>query len=248
MTDTQSVGLFIGTPCYGGVVTQAYMQSVIALMAGAAATGLPLTLGLLGQDALITRSRNTLVSSFLETRNSHLLFIDADIGFQPEDVVRLLSHRKGVIGAPYPLRTAHWTAAARNRLETGEGIATAALDYVGEPLGTPDDHGLMRARYAGTGFLLISRETIEMMVEQYPDLRCRHDHVSGPTHTRDVHALFDCLIEPSTRQYLSEDYAFCHRWRAIGGEVWLDTRISLTHCGMSEFTGDPTSRIWGRRG
>ena len=242
MADPQQFGVFLATPCYGGMVTQAYMQSVIALMAGSSTNNMTLTLGLLGQDALITRSRNTLVASFLETSSTHLLFVDADIGFRPDDVVRLVGHGKHVVGAPYPLRLTSWGPSAIRRLHEGEDVRTAGLDYVGEPFGPPDENGLMPARYAGTGFLLISRQAIEFMVGRYPELRCRHTHVACADGARDVPALFDCLIEPETRCYLSEDYAFCHRWRAVGGDIWLDTRVGLTHCGMSEFAGEPRQR------
>ncbi len=242
MAASQELGVFIATPCYGGMVTQTYMQSVIALMATASSSNMAFTLGLLGQDALITRSRNTLVASFLETSSTHLLFVDADIGFRADDVVRLVGHGKHVVGAPYPLRMNSWGSAALQRLHAGEDVATAALDYVGEPLSPPDRNGLMPATYAGTGFLLISRPAIEAMVNHYPELRCRHAHVASRDNAREVPALFDCLIEPSTRIYLSEDYAFCHRWRAVGGEIWLDTAIRLTHCGMSEFAGEPARR------
>jgi hypothetical protein len=225
------------------MVSQSYMQSVIGLMTDASARALDISLGLLGQDALITRSRNTLVGQFRRSGASHLLFVDADIGFTPGDVYRLLAAGKDVAGGLYPLRSQRWTRAALERVDAGEGAATAAYEYVGELTGLPGEDGLAPARYAGTGFLLISRNAIERMVEAYPHLRCRHGHTEGGDASLDEHALFDCMIEVDSGLYLSEDFAFCARWRALGGRIWLDTRSTLTHCGMSEFAGDPAVRF-----
>ncbi len=235
--------LFVATPCYGGLVTQAYMESVLSLVVDAASLGLALSLGMLGQDALITRSRNTLVARFLDSGATHLLFIDADIGFETEAVTRLLASGKEIIGGLYPIRASRWDGLSRARLAAGEDIATAALNYVGEPVTPAVEGGLLRSRYAGTGFLLIARSAITRMIASYPETRCLLGHVAGRDAALELHALFDCMIDPDTRTYLSEDYAFCARWRAIGGEVWLDPSVRLTHNGMSEFAGNPASRL-----
>ncbi len=237
--------LFLATPCYGGIVTQSYMESVCALMIDASHASLRLSLALLGQDALITRSRNTLLARFLRSDATHILFVDADIGFTPSDVFTLLGRGRDLVGGLYPIRATIWDETAEACLRRGEPLATAALRYVGEPSGPAGPDGLIPARYAGTGFLLVSRVAVERMVAAFPETRCRHAHVAGQDGGEDVHALFDCLIDPETRHYLSEDYAFCARWRTIGGEVWLDPRPSLSHHGMSEFRGAPASRFSG---
>ena len=234
--------VFIATPCYGGMVTQTYMQSVLALVTEFPTSRILFSIAMLGQDALITRSRNTLVAQFLRSRATDMLFIDADIGFTPPDVLRLVQANKDVIGGLYPLRAQRWTEQSMSRLRSGEPLCTAPLDYVGEPVGHPDRNGLVRANFAGTGFLLISRTALTRLTERYPETRCRHSHVATDETSREIFALFDCLIEPGTLNYLSEDYAFCSRWRAIGGEIWLDTQAKLTHCGMSEFAGNPGCR------
>ena len=236
------IHLFVGTPCYGGVVTQAYTESLLALVVEGAAARLRLSVGMLGQDALITRSRNTLLGQFMRTDATHLLFVDADIGFAPADVFALLGRDVAMVGGLYPIRASHWGVDAHSRFRGGEAAETACFDYVGEPAGPARADGLLPARYAGTGFLLIAREAIGRMIEAYPETRCRHAHVAGTEMAREVHALFDCMIEPLTRHYLSEDYAFCARWRAIGGDLWLDPSARLSHHGMSEFRGAPEAR------
>ncbi len=242
MNEASIPRVMLATPCYGGVVTQLYMQSVLALTTEASRIGLPLTLALLGQDALITRSRNTLVARFLRSDATHLLFVDADIAFGPADVLRLLGHRKEVIGAPYPVRSHVWDAGTMAQIRGGEPVASASLRYVGEPCGEMGADGLLPARYAGTGFLLIARTVLDKLIAAYPETRCRHNHVAARAEAEEAWALFDCLIDRDTGDYLSEDFAFCARVRAMGSEVWLDPHICLTHAGMSEFGGRPDLR------
>ena len=243
MSHTKQAHIFIATPCYGGMVSQTYMLSILALTVQAASAGLVLTIGLLGQDALITRSRNTLLAQFMATTATHVLFIDADIGFEPSQVFRLLQVDREIVGALYPLRAHNWTEAAKERLACGEPIATAGLEYVGEPVENVDVDGFVRGMFAGTGFLLVSRAALDRMIAAYPETRCRHGHVLGSGTAAEIYALFDCFIDPTTRLYLSEDYGFCSRWRALGGEIWLDTKAMLSHCGMSEFHGSPNARF-----
>ncbi|MCQ8241476.1 hypothetical protein [Rhizosaccharibacter radicis] len=247
MTRPAGPHVFIATPCYGGLVTQAYMESVVGLMAAAPGRELALTLAMLGQDALITRCRNTLVSRFLyRTSATHLLFVDGDIGFTPDAVFRLLDAALPVSAGLYPLKRARWTETALSRLRRGESPDTAALDYVGAD--DPADaargpEGFVPARYAGTGFMMIARPVIEQLVQAHPELTYRHLHADAASDATPQHALFDCLIDRNTGTYLSEDYAFCQRWREQGGRVWIDTRSVLTHTGTAEFRGDPSRRF-----
>lgn len=241
--------LFLATPCYGGLVTQGYMQSVCALMAAAPAAGLDLTLALLGQDALITRCRNTLVGHFMaHPHASHILFVDADISFQPDDVLRLLLFRQPLVAGMYPLKTYDWTRATTQRQHEGEAAETAGLHYVGElqPAHCIKwNDGFATAAFAGTGFMLIERNTIMRLAEAHPETRYRqvHAHRSGPPDNREAFALFDCLIDPDTGTYMSEDFTFCRRWERLGGEIWLDTRACLMHTGPSDFRGMPSTRF-----
>ncbi|NPD67847.1 hypothetical protein HN018_10760 [Lichenicola cladoniae] len=241
--------IFVATPCYGGVVGQGYMQSVCALMATAPAAGLDLTLALLGQDALITRCRNTLVGHFVaQPGATHILFVDADISFEPEQVFRLLRAAKPIAAGIYPLKTYHWDRACRDRAAAGEEAESAGLHYVGEPepAGTMiRDGDFVTGISAGTGFMLIERTTIAALSAAHPETRYRGTHAYSATMpaATDNHALFDCQINPQTGIYMSEDFTFCHRWRKLGGEIWLDTGSRLTHTGPSDFHGVPDRRF-----
>ena len=237
--------VFLATPCYGGVVTQGYMQSVIGLMQQAGIDGYDVTLALLGQDALITRSRNTLLAYFMASiAATHILFIDGDISFEATLPGSLINADKDVVAATYPLKTQYWDADARRRLADGEAPQSAALRYVGElckDATARREGALATATYVGTGFLLIKRRAIELLIEAYPETRYAaiHTYPDSRHPPRASYALFDCMIDPETQTYLSEDFTFCHRWRATGGAIWLDTRSSLIHTGPSDFQGRP---------
>ncbi len=238
----------IATPCFGAMVHQAYMLSILRLLCSPLAQRVQFTLEMLGHDSLITRSRNTLVARFLAHPGAtHLLFVDADIGFEAEQLDRMLAFDQPVVAGMYPLKVLHWqTAPARQR--AGEPADAAALLYVGEPCDGADarrEGDFITARHAGTGFMLLRRDALERMVQAYPETRYRgiDAYQPGAAEGTPCHALFDCMISPESGQYISEDWTFCHRWRAIGGKVWLDTRGSLTHVGAHDYVGQPGLRF-----
>jgi hypothetical protein len=242
------VNLFIATPCFGGLVTQRYMQSTFALFQFGMSAGVPVTIELLGYDSLITRSRNTLVAKFLDRPEAtHLFFIDADIGFGLEHVVRMLRFDEDVVAGMYPLKLLDWAHGGLTRALSGEAIETAPLRYVGTPCqgdALEARDGFVTGTYAGTGFMLIKRAALLRMTEAYAHLRYTAAHTQAvPSLSRNQFALFDCMIEPETGTYLSEDYTFCRRWRTIGGQIWLDTQGPLIHVGPHEFHGQPASRF-----
>ena len=240
--------IFLATPCFGGQVCQSYMQSVISLMQYMSNHPVPMTLALLGNDALITRSRNTLVSSFLNNSTAtHLLFVDADISFDPADVMRLLAADKDLVGGMYPIKALDWDSAETLMPFGRETPEASAMHYVGTPEAREVaewDGDFVTATYVGTGMMLIKRVVIEKLIAAYPHLQYGAIHAyPRPTHTPQTqYALFECLIDEKTGLYLSEDYAFCQRWRDIGGRIWLDTATRLTHTGPHHFVGNPRPR------
>jgi hypothetical protein len=237
----------VATPCFGGLVNQNYMLSVLKLTQLAATGAFELDVVLLGGDSLITRSRSVLVSRFLDNpRATHLMFIDADIGFEPDQFLRLLRIDKPFAAGAYPLKQIDWRALP-HRAIGGEPLAAAGLSYVGQICeGDQLRHagGFATAKYAGTGFQLIRRQVFERMIAAHPELKFRavHTLTNETPNSDNLYALFECAIDRETGAYLSEDYAFCARWRALGGEIWLDLQSRLTHCGMSYYDGDCTRR------
>jgi GT2 family glycosyltransferase len=240
--------LFIATPCYGGMVHQRYMQSIIGLLQAGQSHGFRVSVELLGYDSLVTRSRNTLVAEFLNTAGAtHLLFLDADIACEAEQVLRMLQFEEDVVAGMYPLRMIHWDPAAVERAGEEESYDTAPLRYMGAPEGAAEREsrdGFVTGLYAGAGCLLIRRAALERMMKAYPETRYTAALTQpGMATAPNQYALFDCLIDSETGQYLSEDYAFCLRWRKIGGRIWLDTLSRLSHIGPHEFSGNPRSRF-----
>jgi len=223
------------------------MQSSIALLQQGPGLGFRVSIEMLGYDSLVTRGRNTLVAKFLDTETAtHLLFVDADISFSVEQVVRMLQFDADVVAGMYPLKIIDWDQDAVARATSGEPLNTAPLRYVGVSCVGDEFEardGFVAGTYAGTGFMMIRRAVFERMTAAFPETRYTAVHTrKTPSSSPHQYALFDCMIDPDTGHYLSEDYAFCRRWRKIGGRIWLDTRGELTHIGTHEFEGKPGLR------
>ena len=241
--------LVIGTPAYGGLVTTHYVASLLKLQRACAERRLDFSLLMPSGDALITRARHTILTQFLDDASAtHLLFIDADIGFEPPAVFRLMDFGVDVAAGIYPTKKIDW-ARVKAMAEAGiERLDSAALSYVIEykdpkAIGVRD--GFTPVRYAGTGFLLIRRATLLAMIQRYPELKFARQHESPDPGAGSPHryALFDCMIDPETKTYLSEDFSFCKRWTDIGGEIWVDLTSKLTHTGPLTFQGDVATQF-----
>jgi hypothetical protein len=240
--------IVVGTPCYGGQAGQGYVLSLLELLRCAQGGAFDMDVVLLGGDALIARARSVVAARFLDTPGAtHLLFVDADISFRPEQVLRLLRADKDFVAAFYPLKQVDW-AAIPARAIAGEPLKAAGLSYVGTlcpgaARRVEDDFAT--ALYAGTGFQLLKRAVFERLIAAYPETK--FTRVDTPAHLmpgdKNLYALFDSVIDPETGTYLSEDYAFCRRWRAAGGEIWLDLKSRLTHTGPQDFEGDTSGRF-----
>lgn len=240
----------IATPCFGGQVHIGYMNSVLRLMA-AVGDRIGLSITQLGGDALISRARAMLVANFLDNPEAtHLLFVDADISFEPAQFERLFARDKDFTAAMYPVKKINWSKMALH-LSQGEPAATAGLDYVGA-LCTGDalqvEEQFATALYAGTGFMLLKRQVLERLAAAHPGLA--FSGIQGTLRKSgsgsNQFALFDPLVDPASGDYLSEDFAFCRRWRALGGTIWLDLRSAITHTGSADFAGDTGLRHFAR--
>jgi hypothetical protein len=246
---TERIHLVVATPCFGGQLSTIYAKSIFRLQSAVRAkSNIELKVELRDGDALITRARANLMTQFLDDASTtHFLFIDADIGFQPEQVFRLIECGADMVAGVYPIKRVNWEKARRMIENKRPNVAPGALDYVLE-LENPDHvavvNGFTRIRYAGTGFLMIRRHVFEKMCTAYPSLQFfrehSHDDLAG---SRNRFALFECMIDPADGTYLSEDFAFCKRWTDIGGEIWADLESRLDHVGPSVFHGDISSQF-----
>jgi hypothetical protein len=250
---------FIATPCYGGQLNEPYFRSVIKMMTFFNGHQIPLAFGTIANESLVTRARNVLVAYFLASDYTHLMFVDADIEFQTEDILKLYAHKKDVVVGAYPKKGVAWDKIRSNLTDpankdknlSDRDMASFGSDYAinfkfvnKEAKTIAVENGLIKLHDAGTGFMMISREAILKMVKAYPELKYNNDVNIANADLKDhFYALFDTMIDPIDRRYLSEDYTFCRRWQEIGGDVWLDPSISLNHYGHFCFQGNPEAII-----
>jgi hypothetical protein len=157
-------------------------------------------------------------------------------------VLRLLRFDVDVAAGAYPLKEIDWAKAERAMKAGRPDVQAASHHYVlaWEDAGSISARdGFARVKRIGTGFLMIRRNVIKRMCDAYPELKHIAPVFAGHVpETTSRWALFECMIDPDTREYLSEDYAFCRRWRDLGGEIWLDTMSKLSHTGPVTFAGD----------
>ena len=241
------INLVVATPCFGGQISVVYALSLLKLQTRLRGYhNCRLKVLMKDGDALITRARASLLSQFLDDASAtHLLFIDADIGFEPEQVLRLIERGAEMCAAVYPIKRIDWQR-MKSALSGERPNPAASLHYaveVEDPNAVVASSGFIKVRYAGTGFLMIRRAALERMCAHYPQLRYKRDHsIDAATESDNRFALFECAIaEDGT--YLSEDFAFCKRWTDMGGDIWADLNSRLNHIGPMTFCGDLASRF-----
>lgn len=243
--------ILLATPCYGNQMLRGYFHSVLKLQDLCRAHNIDLEISTIGNESLITRARNYFVSLLLsEPKYTHLLFIDSDITFDPNSVIRMVQADKDVVAGAYPKKSVNWEKVrelAANPSIATEFLEPMAHDYALNVLtrndmgsvSIPIVNGFMKVSYVATGFVLIKRHVFDTMVKVHPEWKYVND-VSGYDTGKNkdcFYSCFDCIIDPDTKRYLSEDYAFCNRWLALGGEIWLDLLCNLNHTGSYDFKG-----------
>ena len=254
--DLRKEKIFVATPCYGGMLTEAYFRSMVRTLTFFNQHQIPIAFGTIANESLVTRARNVLVAYFLQSNYTRLLFIDADIEFQVEDVLKLIAHNKEVCVGAYPKKGVNWQRikdsinAKQGQEISDRDIAAAGSDYaINFKFVNRDlkqiaiENGVIKLHDGATGFMMIKREAIDKMIVAYPDLKYNNDLNTPPDLQDFFYAFFDTMIDPKDRRYLSEDYTFSRRWQDIGGDIWLDPSISLNHFGSFNFQGNPAQII-----
>jgi ketosteroid isomerase-like protein len=211
--------VFIGIPAYDGKLNIKTAFALAKLTPVALQHGVSLYLGHMSGCSIITMARNALVNEFLKTDADELLFIDADVIVQPDDVLRLLAQSEGrdILVGMYPRR-----ASDKNFFLDLYRDDTESLVF---------DGPLLRVKRAGTGFMLIKRYVIESLIAAHPEWNVENRSGDGS-----VAAVFDFAIKDG--KYVGEDYLFCDRATEAGFKCWVDVEISLPHVGSEEFTRD----------
>ena len=244
--------IFVATPMYGGMCTGQYCKSSADLAILSSRYGMDVRFFYLYNESLITRARNYLVDEFLRSDCTHLMFIDADIGFDPDDVIALsviaaTGGDKEIVCGPYPKKCISWEK-IKKAVDRGfadkdpQQLEKYVGDYVFNPTDGQDSIALnepVEVLEGGTGFMIIQRGVFEKFKAAYPHLSYKPDHVRTEHFdgSREIHAYFDCVIDPKTKRYLSEDYMFCQYSRDAGMKVWLCPWMKLEHQGTYVFGG-----------
>lgn len=248
--------LFIATPMYGGMCTGSFARSMQDLTAKCVQLGIVMRCYYLFNESLITRARAYAADEFLRSGMTHMMFIDSDIGFNPDDVLSLLALQTDesdfdIIGGPYPKKCISWekVAAAVNK-GAADKDPNQLENYVGDYVFNPVMEEGETSREIrldepaevleiGTGFMMIRRATFDKWQAAYPEKMYRPDHVRTEHFdgTREICMFFDCVIDPESKRYLSEDYYFCQQSRKAGMKVWLCPWMQLTHTGSYVFGG-----------
>jgi hypothetical protein len=217
----QNTHVHFCTPCYGGQILEGCFSSYLRFSILATKYNISFSVDTLINESLVSRARNSLVAKFLANpKATHLMFVDADITFTPDDILRLVLHNKDVVCGAYPMKT----------------IPIKYVLNIDEN-GIHEDP-LYEVKTAGTGFMMIKREVIEDMIEKMPELKYKDSVGLGEQYEPFMYALFDTMIDEH-QHYLSEDWTFCKRVREVCHKrIWVDANIKLDHNGYYKFQGD----------
>jgi hypothetical protein len=257
LSQLQKRKIFVATPMYGGQCHGMYTKSSCDLAKITQHYQIETKFFYLFNESLITRARNYCVDEFLRSDYTHLIFIDSDIGFDPNDVVTLAAladpedqdpkTRKEIICGPYPKKTIAWEkikrAVDKGFADTNPGdLEKFVGDYVFNPTDEQSEIRIdqpVKVLEGGTGFMMIQRSAFEKFDKAYPDYSYRPDHIRTKHFdgSREIMMYFQALIDPRSKRYLSEDYMFCQWMRDIGVNTWLCPWMKLTHAGSYIFGG-----------
>jgi hypothetical protein len=214
-------------PCYGGMLTESTFMSYIKWSNTCRQLGLDWTMETMTNESLISRARNTLTAKFLHNKEStHLMFIDADIGWEPWHLLVMLNAQKDVIGGLYPMKSlpVKWCV---NGFEGAE---------------VSEDGTLQEVSKTGTGFMLIKREVFEKL-NAHPATKPFMNDIGLPAELNPyMKTYFDTAVREN--RYYSEDWTFCENFRDLGGRIWVDKRVLLRHTGTYVFDFNTQDQLY----
>jgi hypothetical protein len=234
-------------PCYDRQMTEPFVMSLVQTCMFFKEIGVQFGISTIS-DSLISRARNQLIAKFMANPAfTHVLFIDVDLAFNHEDILKMLWHDKDIVTGAYPIKEINWkkVISLANSGCDYESIARKSTRFVvnaareGSGL-VQVENGAIKIHDAGTGFMLIKREAFVKLFEAYPELKYKDDTGTIKGEECDyTYALFNSYVDEDGR-FLSEDYGFGRYWQKIGGDVWVDPSIELMHLGRFEYRGKMT--------
>ena len=255
--------IYILTPCFASLCYVSYVHCLMNTVEVFRKYGIELNIEFCRNDSLVSRARNNLVAKAMaNTRMTHIMFIDNDISWDPIDILKLLIANKHLVGGIYPLKNYNWQDIVKdkknpynsnivqslinkkNQSQFKDMISDESMvqynllrynvNYLENTLSI--DQNLAKIKHLATGFMMIQRTVIEKMHKAFPSTKYTDDvnFLHGDENNY-AYALFDCGVEEG--HYFSEDWLFCHRWTKMGGSIWMDVSISLTHTGIEDYKG-----------
>jgi hypothetical protein len=246
-------GLFVATPMYGGMCAGMFAKSCADLSTICTQYGIPLQYYYLFNESLITRARNYCCDEFMRSTSQHMMFIDSDIGFNPQDVIALMAlqanepEKYEIIGGPYPKKCISWE---KIKLAVDKGIADEdpnvlekfVGDYVFNPKGNQQSIKIdepVEVLEIGTGFMMVTKAAMQKFQDTYPQYMYKPDHVRTEHFdgSREIMMFFQAEVDPATKRYLSEDYWFCQKAQQANISTWFCPWMKLQHVGSYIFGG-----------
>jgi len=235
------MSILIACPCFGGKLEAEFMQSVLVLVDILRENNIKYELQFLANESLISRARNSFINKFYENpQYSHLLFLDADLIFNPISILSLLKHDKELIGCPYAKKKYNWKKIINYFKHNPEPTEKEILDK-GLAMFTDANYNfdkqsskqgsLFQSKDIPTGCMLIRRSVITALIMKYPE-RKYINNIAGQSGDY-YYDFFGVGVVNNI--YLSEDYYFCHLCREAGVKAWLETGFTIGHIGREIF-------------
>tara|TARA_R110000868_G_scaffold300740_1_gene561202 strand:- start:137 stop:850 length:714 start_codon:yes stop_codon:yes gene_type:complete len=221
--------IFIPLICYNRNCHTDYMMSILSLVSYFHKSNTDAVFYPIFFESLISRGRNAAVAEFLRSDATHILFIDSDITFEPEDVQKLIDSNKEVICSPYPKKYI--------KLENANQENKEIVDFAVGGKFIKVDKNIYEIDSVATGFLLIKRQVFEKILMFNKNLTYIND-IDGYGLGNKTWDFFKVGINPKTGTYDSEDWGFCNLWRNIGEKIYARSDIKLTHWGWYGFKGN----------
>ena len=253
----KKIKIFLGMPMYGCLLTEPTMHGLLDLQQWTMMNGIGLRFQSMGNESLITRARNTIVSMMLDQQDfiaTHLLFIDADIGFSWKNIERLICADKDVVCGIYPRKHIHLEK-IKNILNEDPNISLDELEAkslgyninLDNPSNVKGENGYFKVNEAATGMMLVKREVLTTMFKNFPERKYETDQIVNGLHYRSDNCYDLFAVGPymtaGQKRYLSEDYYFSRLWQECGGEIWADLAMPLTHFGNRAYKGHVGSLV-----
>ena len=240
--------IFVATPVHSECSIH-YTQALLKFQKQCMMNSIMVSFSLL-KSSLVTQGRNLCVANFLKdpTNYTHLLFIDSDIDFKFDTIMKMLKFDREVIATPYPMKHIHWNQ-IWDRVQKGKIKNIDELKRAGHAFPIKLDNqkgkeipvvdGVIEVSHAPTGCMLIKKQVFDKMIKAYPNDKIEQATIVNGKALIDEYNynFFDTIHDPETRKYYGEDFGFCKKWTAIGGKCYCYVSDDITHVGEYAYNG-----------